>query len=138
MMPKYCSESWYEKIEEMCDYESSFTLTDTTSNVSGLALTMESPFLFDDCTNMNKAKVKKDDPCDIPFKSVTPVRILHNDPATIVFWDDGTKTIVKRAEGQEHNPYFAFCSALAKKIFGNNSSVNKLVSFTEEAVKKNG
>jgi len=57
----------------------------------------------------------------------TPKRILYNDPATIVFWKDGTKTVVKRSLGEPWNCYNAFCAALAKKIFGNNSIVNKIV-----------
>jgi len=58
-------------------------------------------------------------------------RILCNDPATIVFWKDGTKTIVKRMEEEEMNPYTAFCAALAKKIYGSNSRVRKIVRKTE-------
>lgn len=56
-----------------------------------------------------------------------PKRIIYNDPATIVFWSDGTKTVVKKAEGEAFNSYTAFCAALAKKMFGNNSIVNKIV-----------
>ena len=56
-----------------------------------------------------------------------PKRIIYNDPATIVFWNDGTKTVVKKAEGETFNSYTAFCAALAKKTFGNNSTVNKIV-----------
>lgn len=56
-----------------------------------------------------------------------PERILYNDPATIVFWKDGTKTVVKKSKGEKFNKYNAFCAALAKKIFENNSRVNKIV-----------
>lgn len=57
-----------------------------------------------------------------------PKRIIYNDPATIVFWEDGTKTVVKRAKGEKFNKYNAFTAALAKKMFGNNSRVNKVVA----------
>jgi len=56
-----------------------------------------------------------------------PERILYNDPATIVFWKDGTKTVVKKSKEEKFNKYNAFCAALAKKIFENNSRVNKIV-----------
>lgn len=56
-----------------------------------------------------------------------PKKILYHGIATIVFWEDGTKTVVKRAEGDPDNKYNAFCSALAIKIYGNNSRVNKHV-----------
>lgn len=65
-----------------------------------------------------------------------PSRIIFNDPATIVFWGDGTKTVVKRAEGEKWNEYNAFCAALAIKIFGNNSRVRKIVNSGEHQIKK--
>lgn len=56
-----------------------------------------------------------------------PKRIIFNGPATIVFWKDGTKTVVKCADMEEYNRYNAFCAALAKKIFGTNSKINRIV-----------
>lgn len=53
--------------------------------------------------------------------------ILFNPPAMIVFWKDKTKTIVKCSEGETFNPYYGFCAALAKKVYGCNSRVNKIV-----------
>lgn len=60
-----------------------------------------------------------------------PKKIINNDPVTIVFWTDGTKTIVKRGAEEKNSPYAAFCAVLAKKIYGNNTKVNRLVSETE-------
>lgn len=60
----------------------------------------------------------------------TPKRIIRNGPVTVVFWEDGTKTIVRLKEGTNDDPYMAFCSALAKKIFENNSKVKKIVAKT--------
>ena len=54
-------------------------------------------------------------------------RIIFNDPATIVFWTDGSKTVVKCEKGQPFNKYYGFCAAVAKRVFGNNSRVSKLV-----------
>lgn len=63
----------------------------------------------------------------------TPRRILRSGPATIVFWEDGTKTIVKLSDGEEDNAYAAFTAALAIKIFGSNSKLKKMVkTLTEE------
>lgn len=59
-----------------------------------------------------------------------PKDIIRNGPATIVFWKDGTKTIVKLTEGGSDDPYAAFCMALAKKIFKTNGSVKRIVSKT--------
>lgn len=63
----------------------------------------------------------------------TPKRILRHGPATIVFWGDGTKTVVKRAPDEPDNEYAAFTAALAIKIFGSNSKLKKIVKkLTEE------
>ena len=59
-------------------------------------------------------------------------KIIYNDPATIVFWKDGTKTVVKCAKGEKFNEYTAFCAALAKKVYGTNSRVTKIVKSGEE------
>lgn len=62
----------------------------------------------------------------------TPKRIIRNGPATIVFWANDTKTIVKCAPDEEDNAYAAFTAALAIKIFGSNSKLKKIVkTFTE-------
>jgi hypothetical protein len=54
-------------------------------------------------------------------------RIIFNDPATIVFWKDGTKTVVKCSDGETFNPYYGFCAAVTKKALGNNSRIRKTV-----------
>lgn len=56
-----------------------------------------------------------------------PKRIIFNDPATIVFWDDGTKTVVKCMEGRKFSKYYGFLAALAKKYFGSNSQVCRVI-----------
>lgn len=60
-------------------------------------------------------------------KGLTPVRIIYNPPATIVFWADGDKTVVKCSKTEEFNKYHGFCAALAKRVIGNNSQIMKIV-----------
>ena len=71
-------------------------------------------------------------------KNMTVKRVVFNDPATIVFWGDGTKTVVKCSPGETFNKYYGFCAAVTKRIFENNSRVNKIVKegFDETPVKK--
>lgn len=57
-----------------------------------------------------------------------PKRVIFNPPATVVFWKDGTKTVVKSMEGDQFNPYYGFVCALAKKVYGSNSAVKSIVS----------
>lgn len=46
--------------------------------------------------------------------------VIFNDPATIVFWSDGTKTVVK-AENEPYDPEKGLAMAIAKKFFDNKS-----------------
>ena len=53
--------------------------------------------------------------------------VIFNNPATIVFWKDGTKTVVKCQDGDEFDPEKGLAMAIAKKAYGNKSSYcNKL------------
>ena len=54
-------------------------------------------------------------------------KIIKNGPATIVFWTDGTKTVVKQQDGDQDDIYAAFTAALAKKAFGSTSKVKKII-----------
>ena len=44
--------------------------------------------------------------------------VIFNNPATIVFWEDGTKTVVK-AENEEFDPEKGLAMAITKKALGN-------------------
>ena len=53
--------------------------------------------------------------------------VIFNDPATIVFWEDGTKTVVKCQHGDEFDPEKGLAMAIAKKAYGNKGNYcNKL------------
>lgn len=66
----------------------------------------------------------------------TPKNIIFNPPATVVFWKDGTKTVVKCAKDATYSPYYGFLAALAKKIFKSNNFINNLVDkYAMDAIK---
>lgn len=70
-------------------------------------------------------------------ETLTPERIIHSGPATIVFWNDKTKTVVKCSENDIYDEYEAFCAALAIKMFGSNSHLKKMIrDKTEEMTPK--
>lgn len=46
--------------------------------------------------------------------------VIFNDPATIVFWNDGSKTVVRAHGGDKFDPEKGLAMAFAKKMFGNN------------------
>lgn len=60
-----------------------------------------------------------------------PKKVIYNYPATIVFWDDGTKTVVKHHKTEIPDLDTAIAYAVCKKIYGNMSYFGKL--FTRDA-----
>lgn len=56
-----------------------------------------------------------------------PKEIIYNDAATIVYWTDGTKTVVKCAEDDEYSEYAGFVAAVAKKMYGGANAINRLI-----------
>lgn len=64
---------------------------------------------------------------------VKPKRIIHSGNATIVFWNDDTKTVVRCAEDDTQDNYNAFCAAYCKKVFGNNSHLKRIIKDAENA-----
>ena len=54
-------------------------------------------------------------------------RVVFNNPATIVFWNDGTKTVVKKSEDDIWDPEKGLCMAIIKKINGKTNFIRKVV-----------
>ena len=46
-------------------------------------------------------------------------KVIYNDPATIAFWSDGTKTVVKAQPGDIFDPEKGLAMAIVKKACGN-------------------
>ena len=46
-------------------------------------------------------------------------KVIFNDPATIVFWSDGSKTVVKCQDGDIYDPEKGLAMAISKKALGN-------------------
>ncbi len=46
-------------------------------------------------------------------------KVIFNDPATIVFWKDGSKTVTKCGERDIYDPEKGLAMCFAKKLLGN-------------------
>ena len=46
-------------------------------------------------------------------------KVIFNEPATIILWADGTKTVVKCQEGEGYDPEKGMAMAISKKALGN-------------------
>lgn len=51
-------------------------------------------------------------------------RVIFHDPATIVYWADGTKTVVKCQDGDAYSKETGLALCFAKKALGNKGSYN--------------
>lgn len=63
--------------------------------------------------------------------------VILNDPAVIVLWEDGTKTVVK-AQGEKFDPEKGLAMAISKKAFGNKSSYYGVFLKNIPGLKKKG
>ena len=57
-----------------------------------------------------------------------PRKVIYNDPATIVYWLDGTKTVVKCQDGDVYDPEKGLLLCYMKKCLGNKGSFNKVLN----------
>lgn len=49
-------------------------------------------------------------------------RVIFSDPATIVYWDDGSKTVVKCGKHDKFDQEKGLAMAIVKKYYGNDGS----------------
>ena len=65
-------------------------------------------------------------------------KVIFNGPATVVYWGDGTKTVVKCSKDDEFDPEKGLAMAIAKKFFGNENGYSKNIKkWTDEYEKTN-
>jgi len=57
-------------------------------------------------------------PCNLIEENVYVKEVIYSNPATIVFWSDGTKTVSKCHEGDEYSPECGFILCVLKKLIG--------------------
>ena len=53
-------------------------------------------------------------------------KVIFNNPATIIIWADGTKTVVKCQNGDVYDPEKGMALCCAKKLLGNKSNFNNV------------
>lgn len=56
--------------------------------------------------------------------SARPEKVIYNDPATVVIWDDGSKTVVRCHPDDAYDRERGFLLCCAKKLMGNGGSFN--------------
>ena len=99
----------------------------------------EIPFCDLDCSECDLCQEECFD-CELECDEEEPMmwgipsvnHIIFNPPATIVFWDDGTKTVVKCMEDQPYEKYAGFAMACMKKMFGSTSRAKAIMKECDE------
>lgn len=66
-------------------------------------------------------------------------KIIFNDPATIVIWADGTRTVVKACKEDKFNKEVGLKTALLQRVFGKeiDKEINKIVDEDNKREKEN-
>lgn len=52
--------------------------------------------------------------------------VIFNNPATIVIWNDGSKTVVKCQEGDTYSKELGLAMCMSKKFLGNKGNFNEV------------
>ena len=69
------------------------------------------------------------DPRDLEYSRghVTHIKkVIFNDPATVVIWSDGTKTVVKCQPGDVYSKELGLAMCISKKYLGNKGNFNEV------------
>ena len=64
----------------------------------------------------------------IKYVSYDIKKVHFNNPATVVMWEDGTKTVVKCQPGDEYDAEKGLAMCFMKKILGNKSNFNNVLN----------
>ena len=86
-------------------------------------------YCYNDVTTVKKFSASMEIKVDIPGMID---RVIFNDPATIIIWKDGSKTVVKRSEDDIWDPEKGFCMAIIKKLYGCTSFIKRFMEPEEE------
>lgn len=74
-------------------------------------------------TNIATMTLNTDDFWSSWYKNPKIKKVIFNNPATIIPWDDGTKTVVK-CQDEPFDAERGMAMAIAKKFFGNKGRYN--------------
>jgi hypothetical protein len=64
---------------------------------------------------------------DICLQYAKPAHIMYSNPATICYFPDGTKTVVKCSADETYIPEYGVMACIVKKIYGSRAQFLKTV-----------
>lgn len=87
-------------------------------------------------TGWNAAiRYMREHPDPVKLEDILPNirQVIFNGPATIVCWDDGSKTVVKCQPGDTFSTETGLMAAMLKRFMGNDNTYNKVLNHWLEA-----
>lgn len=66
--------------------------------------------------------------CDELETATRVKKVVFNPPATIILWNDGSKSVVKAQNDEPFDPEKGFVMAYLKKLLGNDNTFNKEIA----------
>ena len=63
----------------------------------------------------------------VPYGIFVIKKVIYNDPATIVYWEDGSKTVVKCGDDDKFDPEKGLAMAITKKALGNSGNYYNII-----------
>lgn len=92
-----------------------------------------------DYSRQSTEQTKKNDIVRFGMCSVSIRKVIFNDPATIVLWSDGTKTVVKCGPEDSFDMEKGLAMAIVKKMAGNDNRFHKVFKqYTKKKKKEPG
>lgn len=92
-----------------------------------------------DYSRQSMEQAKKNDIVKFGMCSVSIRKVIFNDPATIVLWSDGTKTVVKCGPEDTFDMERGLAMAIVKKMAGNDNRFHKVFKqYTKKKKKEPG
>ena len=79
-----------------------------------------------DYSRQSTERAEKNDIVRFGMCNVSIRKVIFNDPATVVLWSDGTKTVVKCGPDDIFDKEKGFAMAIVKKMAGNDSRFHKV------------
>ena len=77
----------------------------------------EIKYAVNDISSEEYIKVLRQYSSDVEFRTGIK-KVIFNGPATIVIWVDGSKTVVKCAEGDGYSKFSGLAIAMCKRMYG--------------------
>ena len=68
-----------------------------------------------------------------PMQMPKPEKVIVHYPATVVYWDDGTKTVVRCQKGDLFSRRTGLLVAMAKRAYGNSPRFNDVLNAFDES-----